>query len=246
MNQLWVALVGWVFAAIFAVMCGVLVVQLRAEHIKGKLASALAGSGPQLPEIPFDWPQNVQRIVLVGDSRIAQWPRPEAPQGYHIISRGRGGETSLQLEARMPDLLKALNPDVVVIGTGANDLVAASLSAPHAERIEESLLASVTRITDRIRRAGAEPVLSTIIQPARADFLRRALAWNMEIHDMVARVNAAFLAQGAAGLRVFDANAVLKGGAGPLAAQFSKDTLHLNKIAYALLSQALMQEIIQP
>lgn len=233
---------GWVLAGALAVVSGVLLLQVRAEHVKGKLVAALGGTGAAQGGA-YDWPDKMRRILLVGGSRIADWPLPEAPDGYHIIKRGRGGETSLQLAARLPQLLALLKPDVVVVSTGMNDLVAAALSPAQAPHIEAELLNNLDRITGQISQAGAEPVLSTIVQPARPKILRRILAWNSDIHSAVHRINTELLTRAKAGLRLLDTNATLNAGQGPLEPRFAQDTLHFNPAAYVRLSDALVQEL---
>lgn len=238
-----IAWLGWGLAIGLALTSVALVLALRAEHIKGKTVAALGGSGPDLPEKPYDWPEGERRVVLVGDSRIAQWVLPKPPAGYHIIKRGRGGETSVQLAGRLPDLMAALKPDIVVLGIGINDLVAASLSKTYGARIENTLLSRMTRMRRDVAQAGATPILSTIVQPARPDLLRRVLSWNNSIYASVEQINVQLLATASPDMRVFDANGHLGAKAGPLGKDFADDTLHLNPAAYARLSDALMQEI---
>lgn len=241
MNLSWTVWSGWAFAAGMAILSAALLMQARSEHVKGKLVAALGGTGAA--HSPYEWPRDMHRVVLVGGSRIAQWPLPPPPTGYHIIKRGRGGETSLQLAARIPDLLLEHEPDIVVISTGMNDLVAATLSPKHAARLEGALLDNITQITSQIQDAGAKPVLSTIIQPARPGPLRRLLAWNGDIHSSVHRINENLIARDRDELRILDANAALQAGSGPLASQWAKDALHLKPAAYTHLSNALLEEI---
>src|SRR5690348_10556638 len=66
-------------------------------------------------------------LVLVGDSRIQQWGAARFP-GYETLNRGVGGETTAQMLHHFQADVLDLQPGVVVIEAGINDLVAAGLS----------------------------------------------------------------------------------------------------------------------
>ena len=60
-------------------------------------------------------------VVFFGDSRAATWPPPDIG-GFAFINRGVGGETSTQSALRFDYHIEPLNPQIVVIQTGINDL----------------------------------------------------------------------------------------------------------------------------
>jgi lysophospholipase L1-like esterase len=65
------------------------------------------------------------RVVLLGDSRARQWSPPDAaePRGANLdwINRGLDGQSTAQVRGRWRQIL-AVQPDVVVLQVGINDL----------------------------------------------------------------------------------------------------------------------------
>ena len=66
------------------------------------------------------------RIIFLGDSRITQWPQP-AIDGYQIVNRGIGAQTSTQVLGRYDVHVKPLEPDILLVQVGINDLKAIPL-----------------------------------------------------------------------------------------------------------------------
>jgi lysophospholipase L1-like esterase len=65
------------------------------------------------------------RVVVLGDSRARQWSPPAAaePRGANLdwINRGLDGQSTAQVRGRWQQIL-AVQPDVVVLQVGVNDL----------------------------------------------------------------------------------------------------------------------------
>ena len=113
------------------------------------------------------------RVIFIGDSRIARWPTAALDDRWQVVNRGIAGETAAQLRQRFSTDALALEPDLLVIETGINDLVAASFlddASKHliARKTTETLLQLVSSAAS----SGAHPYLLTIIPPARPDFWR--------------------------------------------------------------------------
>ena len=99
------------------------------------------------------WPE----VVMIGDSLTMGWPE----QGEAIVARGIGQQSSGQILLRfMPDAM-ALNPRVVHILAGTND-VAGTTGPVTPEQLGDNLLA----MADIARARGMAVILGTI-PPAR-------------------------------------------------------------------------------
>jgi lysophospholipase L1-like esterase len=183
--------------------------------------------------------KSLWRVVLFGDSRVRQWsPMPQI-DGIEIVNRGIGGETTAQMRLRFdPDVL-LLQPDVVVIQAGINDLLAAGLSVRAGDRIRQGLKDNLRQLATLSSGAGARVVLLTIIPPASPS-LQRRLVWNRDIVEDVTDVNLFIHSlDGLDGVTVVDAAGLLAPPGGELPAEYARDTFHLESAAYAILNKAV-------
>jgi len=88
--------------------------------------------------------------VFFGDSRAASWPSPNLA-GFEFINRGIGAQTSAQAVLRFEAHIKPLQPDIIVIQTGINDLKTIPLFPERQKSIitncEQNIKQLVTRST---------------------------------------------------------------------------------------------------
>jgi lysophospholipase L1-like esterase len=221
----------------------------RAAWIRGKIEPLSAP--PSLVHAPSNTalPKKSARprLVLIGDSRIARWPADTFDGGFgntwEIINRGIGGETVAQLAGRFEADALALDPDVIVIAAGINDLVAASYMDEAAAKAVVSKTADTLRdLAARAAAAGHRVLVATIVPPARPDFLR-GLVWKDVVRGHVVAVNAALRAAPLpAQASVIDLAAAL-GDDRTLSDAYRLDTLHFNAEAYARLTAALRRAL---
>jgi lysophospholipase L1-like esterase len=185
-----------------------------------------------------------KQVVFVGDSRAAAWPAPDTLPGFVFINRGVNGHTAVQTHQRFDQHVTPLQPDIVVIQVGINDLHAIAVLADDKAAIirtcQESLLALVTQS----RAAGATVILTTII-PAEAPTLADRLTWSAEVETAVHTVNNFIRAQQTDGVIVLDAHALLADQNGRLASHYAADFLHVNEQGYTILNEALVQLLQQ-
>lgn len=178
------------------------------------------------------------RLVLIGDSRAAGWPAGLAPAGMELINRGIGGETAARLTRRLDEDALALRPAVIVIQSGVNDLVAASLAAPpHSQRIAQATEMHLRALVARARQGGARVVLMTVIPPGDVGWWRRPF-WSERARGLVTALNAALREAPPPGVLLLDAAAAL-GEPDRVARGLQLDTLHLKPEAYARLGESL-------
>src|SRR5580658_9322561 len=77
----------------------------------------------------------VPRVVFLGDSITDAWRLNEYFTGRDFINRGIGGQTTSQMLARFREDVLALNPKLVVILAGTNDIA----NGTAANQIEDNL-----------------------------------------------------------------------------------------------------------
>ncbi|MAJ46813.1 MAG: hypothetical protein CBC35_05835 [Planctomycetes bacterium TMED75] len=178
------------------------------------------------------------RLVLLGDSRIAQWaPLPES-ETCSTVSIGVGGLTAPQLAGCLGLYGGDLSGRTVLVQIGINDLKTIGYSDRSQDEIVEATREAIQVIRDRLVAAGADVRIMTILPPGSVRLARRVI-WTPRINQAVAGMNAA-LRQG----EIVPANEVLDLG-GVLGTEeqvdpaYSKDALHLNPEGYEALSKTL-------
>lgn len=244
-----ITILGWLIALVAVALSVFLALMLRDMRAEKRMATVQRVPVLSATVLPPEWSENRRRILLVGDSRIAEWE--SLPQGPGVVfaTSGIGGETTGQLERRFErDVLGiASPPDDIVLAIGINDLVAASLQRDYAAAIQREVSDLVVNrlkgLAADARQAGIDVSIATVIQPAAPDLVRRLTFWDDNLYALVRDVNDQIQAlDGQDGVRVLDFNAVLEGGAGPLPMRFSTDTLHFNETAYKTLGAYLLKE----
>jgi lysophospholipase L1-like esterase len=187
-------------------------------------------------------PAGEVRVVLLGDSRIEDWPRPGGPPGYQFVNRGIGNQTTAQILARFDEHVSPLAPQVVVIQAGINDLKTVPLFPDRREAIVADCQANLARIVGRARDLGAIVVLTTLF-PLGEVPLERRLFWSDEVGKAVREVNAFLPSLAGEGVIVLDTVPLLADGEGRVREAYSRDLLHLTAEGYDILNAAL-EEIL--
>lgn len=185
-----------------------------------------------------------RRVVFFGDSRVEGWsPRPDVP-ATEFVWRGIGGESTGQMLYRTKQDVINLDPAVVVIQAGINDLVAAASIDRESEAVRQ-VVENLARIAAACAESGAEVRLLTVIRPSRPSLLRR-LVWSDSIRDRVREVNAGLLSLRIPRVKVIDADRSLATNDGEMPAQFAADTLHLTPAGYRVLNGLLLDSLQTP
>jgi lysophospholipase L1-like esterase len=184
------------------------------------------------------------RVVFFGDSRAASWPAPEGLTGFEFINRGIPAETSLQAAGRFQAHVGPLQPHVVVIQVGVNDLFRISYFPERYDEVVARCLLSIHRIVEQSQALGAHVILTTIFPTAQADALRTLNRDAAELREVIQMVNAELMQLEGEGLTILDSAPLLSDEAGVVLPEYAEDELHLNAEGYAVLNQALV-EILQ-
>lgn len=175
------------------------------------------------------------RAVFFGDSRAAYWPSPMV-DGVEFINIGIGAQTSAQVVQRLDEHLVPLNPDMVIIQVGINDLKTIPLFPNRKDAIIANCENNICQIVERSEAIGATVVLTTIF-PAGSVPLTRKPFWSDEVAQAIDEVNSFIKTKKDENVIVFDAFTILADENGMLQKACSYDELHLNTAGYAVLNQ---------
>ncbi|MCI5149526.1 MAG: hypothetical protein D3916_09090 [Candidatus Electrothrix sp. MAN1_4] len=129
-----------------------------------------------------------KRVILLGDSRIAQWNNLPKVDGVEFIRRGVSGETSAQLRLRLTQELSMISPNCIILQIGINDLVAIGIAPALEHKIVEQLKSNYTYMLEECGKKNIRVFLLTIIPPGSPPLYRRPF-WNSRIPDLVEDIN---------------------------------------------------------
>ena len=180
-------------------------------------------------------------LVFYGDSRAAQWPVPPGFSG-RTLNLGISAQTTEQVLRRFNYHLGQLEPKIVVIQVGINDLKAIPLFPQSEGKIVETCKRNIEKIVGLCRERGAHVVVTTLFPLGKIPFERR-LVWSDRVAPAVDEVNRHIRSLASADVTVFDAASVLTGEDGNLASAYSRDSLHLTDAGYARLNEQLRDQI---
>jgi lysophospholipase L1-like esterase len=126
-------------------------------------------------------------VLLLGDSRIAQWELPQLA-GWRVVNAGAGGLTTAQVLLAAPKLLDEFHPDAVVLQAGINDLKFIGLHPEQTSGIVS--FAAHNLETVAYECAGRHcKVIVLETWPAGEPNLARRLVWSAEIPKAVDQLN---------------------------------------------------------
>jgi lysophospholipase L1-like esterase len=239
-----------VFLAVVVALVGSVVLNVM-------LASALLSSYRRIQELALD-PTDAQamaplnaslaqsksdgrRVVLFGDSRIAEWINHPAMPDCEFINRGVGGQTTAQLLLRLDRDVIPFHPDVVVIEAGVNDLKNLGLFPERAEAIAQTCRDNLRAIIDRLREREIHVVVLTIFPVGQPSVARRWF-WSDATVDAIDETNHWLQEINQPGVTVIDCDQVLRQGRYVDSAK-ARDLLHLNSSGYTALNARLAPAI---
>jgi lysophospholipase L1-like esterase len=178
-------------------------------------------------------------VVFYGDSRAAQWPSPTL-DGFWFVNRGIGSQTTAQVTSRFDEHIAPLQPGVVVLQVGINDLKTVTLLPERKTEIISNCEENILKIIDASLRSNAVVVVSTIFPIGKApqDHMQ---VWSSDIDEAIVDVNSYIRSLATDQVLVFDAAGLLSDENGSLKQEYSLDGLHLNDTGYATLNSELVK-----
>ena len=179
-------------------------------------------------------------VMLLGDSRVAQWGLPPLT-GWRVINAGAGGLTTGQIRLRMPGLLDQFHPDTVVVEAGINDLKFLGLQpalTPEMVMLAASNLAVIARVC--VEHHCQVIVLET--WPVGQPDLARRLVWSGAVSDSVNQLNARLRLLNSPQKRIRVVDLFGQAGLKPETGWY-RDTLHFKPEVYQRLTPVLEREL---
>ncbi len=178
------------------------------------------------------------QVLFLGDSRMQEWPDLPGDR-FATVNAGGGGETTSQILLRAAATLDAVQPELVVLQAGINDLKTIGALPDLAKETEANCLSNLSALVSLCRARGARVVLVPVLATVAPSIARR-LVWSSEIDASRRRVNAALRQRfaAAAGVAVLDEN-VLRAET----ASDYRDTLHFSPQGYSKLQAAALRAI---
>lgn len=174
--------------------------------------------------------------VFLGDSRAASWPAPQVT-GWQFINRGIGAQTTAQVLGRFDAHIPPLQPKVVILQAGINDLKTIPLFPERQTEITANTKANLDALIERAKALGATVILTTIFPIGEVPLQRRPF-WSGEVAVAVNQVNEHLHSLAGPRVIIFDAYAILKNN-GHLNPAYAEDELHLNAAGYEVLNSEL-------
>ncbi len=189
----------------------------------------------QLP----DSPSSQLRVVLLGDSRARSWPFPSEMPRFEFYNRGIGNQTSTQVVARFQEHVTPLQPDLIIIQVGVNDLKTIPIFPERREEIVANCKANIERLVNQSLALDAVVVLTTIF-PLGEVPLERRLFWSGDVAVAIDEVNEFISSLEQEEVLVLNTGVVLADDEGQVRKAYSRDLLHLTETGYEALNEKLV------
>jgi lysophospholipase L1-like esterase len=184
-------------------------------------------------------------VTIFGDSRAAQWPTNKMSDRFQFVNRGVAGQTTAQLLLRFPEDVIDLQPEVVLVQAGINDLKTIGLFPQQADAIVEGCKANLEALTELALAQGITLILMPVLPTGPVPFSRRFF-WSDQIDAAIDNVNAYILELSQReNVEFFDPVTLIVDSDGLVAPAYRLDFLHLNGRAYELLGQQLEEFLME-
>ena len=183
-------------------------------------------------------PENKRRVVFMGDSITEEWGRlsPDFFQPTHYINRGIGGQTTPQMLLRFKQDVINLNPAIVFILAGTND-IAGNTGPANQEMITNNIFS----MAELSMSHNIKVVLSSILPVDKypwADQVREVpetiLKINQQLKLFSQKHNTIYI----------DYYSSMVGENRGLKKEYTTDGVHLNKEGYEVMSD-LVQGVLK-
>ena len=182
-------------------------------------------------------PESSVRVMLLGDSRCAQWSG-FAPHKYRVINAGVGNETTAQIRLRAVEAISKVRPSVVVLEAGINDLKTIPLIPDKEKEVIENCVTNLMELVRESRERGASVIVLSVLPVGRVELGRR-LVWSDAVARSVDEVNKRLVEKCSStpGVSYFDVSSHV------LVDQDYKDALHFTPGFYARISPLVERAI---
>lgn len=186
-------------------------------------------------------PPTSPTMVVAGSSSVQGLKSSLLPE-WRVFNRGiaadRVGLTSRGLSQRMEESFFDMNPDVVVMKIGRNDLSAAQTGdgTPTLEQMTEHYEGMVKQVRERLPNS---KLIITSAFPVRNSYTRLRepiLPWNEKLREIAERNGATYI----------DVHTPLLDAEGLVAPEYTAEGLHLSAKGYAKWAEAIRKAATNP
>lgn len=183
-------------------------------------------------------PLDGNRVVFMGDSITDAWvyQRPEFWADKPFVGRGIGGQTTGQMLLRFRQDVIDLNPSLVVILAGTNDLAENQGPTSYGR-----ILGNLKSMAELAKVNGIKVIFGTIL-PAKDYPWRPGLSPDIKIPELNKLIKAYCEDQGIPVVDYFKAMVNEEGDA--MMESLSEDGVHPNSLGYSIM-ETLVLEVIQ-
>lgn len=188
--------------------------------------------------LPDSLPDNASAtIVFFGDSRAAMWVAPDNINNVYFVNRGIGNQTSTQVLGRFEQHILPIEPDILVVQVGINDLKTIPLFPQQKVTIIRTCKTNIQKIVARSVNEDITVILTTIFPIGSVPLIRQPF-WSPDVALAVEEVNAYLDSLKAKNVLILDAYSLLVEDQ-QVKRQYVYDTLHINSRGYKALNQEL-------
>lgn len=188
----------------------------------------------ELSSLPLDVPaQKGPMLVVYGDSRAAEWRLPPS-QGFTYVNRGIASQTTAQVVGRFRAHVLELEPDILLLQVGINDLKTIPLFPERMNSIIETAFENIATLIRLSTNQDVCVILTTVFPIGKVPFHRRPF-WSRDVEIGRRILNNRLSALAADNVWILDFDDVLASSAGNSVPTYFRDMLHLTPDAYASL-----------
>lgn len=228
-------------ALAIAYIGGRMVVDAYSRSLLAQLVPQQPNLNPSLNRSGFTH-SGSRKIVLLGDSRIEKWDNLPILPAYEFINQGVGGESTAQILQRVGSDVFPLNPDVVVLQLGVNDLKAIGVLPDKKEWIIDSAKQNIKRILRDLNKHNVHVILMTILPAAKPDLLRN-FVWSTDIDKAINELNQTILTLGTKMVTIINCTPIFS-DKGKMRPELAADTLHINHRGYQQLNKLMERALV--
>lgn len=178
-------------------------------------------------------------ILLIGDSRMAEWPLLQLA-GLPVTNGAISGSTSAEMSGRLRRQLESNHPRIVIIEVGINDLKLIGVRPELKGAIISQCLTQIMQAIDLCREYNAQVFLFPVWPGGPVSPIRR-LVWNESINVAVRELNERMCEEALSRTHVtlvpVFSEILQQNSSHP--SELYRDTLHMKAETYHLLSEAL-------
>ena len=189
-------------------------------------------------------PNSNHHIVLLGDSRIKDWGKPHFGNDITVTNIGLAGATTYQTLCRLDEII-SLNPDLLILQIGINDIVAIKLlSVDLRMKGQTESCLNLKKIITKLFASKTNTLILTIVPPIAPGFVRK-FVWGDNLEATVVYFNQILQTHQSEKITLFNMRDVFFNSTTQnWRKEYSRDALHWNENAYNSLTKSITQQLL--